>query len=142
MKKSLAIVLALLTICVFPLSASAHHGRRVSQGVCGGIQNAFHHGTSCRACRHADANGDGICDNCNTGWSCPHADADGDGICDSCGNTCGYVDADGNGICDNWGSGTGNGTGAGTGSGSASGSGNSWGGGHHGGGHHGGRHHR
>ncbi len=133
MKKSLALVLAVLMAAALPLSASAHG--HVSQGVCGGIRSAFrqcvdswrsHHNSSA-SCHHADPNGDGLCDSCGNGWSCPHADADGDGLCDTCGNSCGNHWSGGND-----GNGVGNGNGNGNGSG--------WGGGHHGGGHHGGRH--
>lgn len=136
MKKTIAIALAALTVCLAPVGASAHHGQRLGQGVCSGIQTLFHHGNACRACAHADTDGNGICDNCGNDWSCPHFDENGDGICDNCGRTWGYVDADGDGVCDNWGSGNGTGSGNGNGTGAVAGS-----GGHHGGGHHGGRHH-
>lgn len=58
--------------------------------------------------RHfTDADGDGICDYCDT--ACQYVDADGNGLCDGCGfdrhgvdTTCsGYLDADDDGICDN-----------------------------------------
>lgn len=143
MKKSLALVLAVLMAAALPLSASAHG--HVSQGVCGGIRSAFrqcvdswrsHHNSSA-SCHHADPNGDGLCDSCGSAWHCSHADANGDGLCDNCGNgwSCPHADADGDGLCDTCGNG-GNGVGNGNGNGNGSG----WGGGHHGGGHHGGRH--
>lgn len=55
-----------------------------------------------------DADGDGICDYCDT--YCEFVDADGDGICDNYGSgKCrtgrgrgrNFIDADGDGICDN-----------------------------------------
>lgn len=118
MKKTIAVALAALTVCLAPVGASAHHGQRLGQGVCSGIQTLFHHGNACRACAHADADGDGICDNCGRAW--------------------GYVDADGDGVCDNWGTGSGNGAGNGTGTGAGNGNGAGTGSrGHHGGRHHG-----
>ena len=57
------------------------------------------------------ANGQGSC--------AGYADADGDGIGDNCANgqgSCpGYADADGNGVCDNYANGCGNGRGSGYG---------------------------
>lgn len=54
----------------------------------------------------------GLCD--NTGSRCVYADADGDGLCDNCGayhrcagtgSCANFADADGDGLCDNYGSG-------------------------------------
>ena len=66
-----------------------------------------------RACpNYVDDSGSGACG--SYGGSCPrgagacsgYADADGDGICDNClgnGANCpGYADADGNGVCDSY----------------------------------------
>ena len=73
---------------------------------------------------YVDRNNDGVCDNYGVGkgangqGSCAgYADADGDGIGDNCANgqgSCpGYADADGNGVCDNYANGCGNGRGPG-----------------------------
>lgn len=166
MKKAIAIALAALTVCLAPVGASAHHGQRLGQGVCAGIQSGFRHGAACHknltdlattvfACVpptdengtghcHVDGDGDYLCDDCGKKFYCNHADADGNGICDNCGNdwTCPHFDENGDGLCDmcnhSWSAGTGNGNGNGAGAGNGNGSG--WGG-HHSGGHHGGRHH-
>lgn len=147
------LITAALIISCATFSASARHGCRAADTVCGG----FRAGCGPAAClsqqrvraHHCvDADGDGICDNYDPN-RCPgggFVDADGDGVCDNydpdnCpgGGNGGYVDADGDGTCDNYdpencpGNGTGGGYGCGSGMGSGSG-------GHHGGGHHGGRH--
>lgn len=61
-----------------------------------------HHGT---CAGYADADGDGICDNCNAnGIGCPNfVDEDGDGVCDAYrnGSCAGFADANGDGVCDN-----------------------------------------
>lgn len=64
-----------------------------------------------------DVNGDGICDNYESGAGngAGYIDADGDGICDNYGtgagrgNGDGYADADSDGVCDNYGTGAGGG---------------------------------
>ena len=69
-------------------------------------------GLTGRQCNWQDANGDGICDNCDrSAVGCSgYADQDGDGICDNCGmgrDHCqqggcpGCVDLDSDGVCDN-----------------------------------------
>ncbi|WP_322199044.1 hypothetical protein [Acutalibacter intestini] len=87
------------------------------------------------ACAYVDADGDGICDNCDfahgQGWGGNFVDQDGDGVCDNfangqgCGQGnglgagCGgnFVDQDNDGVCDNFGSGQGRGYGRGNGQG-------------------------
>ncbi len=61
-------------------------------------------------CIHADADGDGYCDECKREYhdqtTCVHKDEDGDGVCDKCEaeyhdqTTCVHKDADGSGVCD------------------------------------------
>ena len=102
---------------------------RNNDGVCDnyGVGKGANGQGSCAG--YADADGDGIGDNCANGQgSCPgYADADGNGVCDNYANGCGngrgsgygcgngngggagYVDADGDGICDNYGAGNGRG---------------------------------
>lgn len=106
MKKTLmGILIGLVILAVGVTSAFAagpggrHHGG-----------NYAGTGTGTGVCQYVDANGDGICDNCNAAHtSCGryYTDANGDGICDNCGTTtCGqggsYVDSNGDGVCDNY----------------------------------------
>lgn len=129
------LITAALILSCATFSASARHGCRAADTVCGG----FRAGCGPAACLSqqrvrvhscVDADGDGICDNYDPN-RCPGG---GNGMGG------GFVDADNDGVCDNYdpencpGNGTGGGYG-GSGSGMSSGS-----GGHHGGGRHGGRH--
>jgi hypothetical protein len=55
------------------------------------------------ASNFVDADGDGVCDDCQ-GTDIGFVDADGDGVCDNCrGTGVDFVDADGDGVCDNMG---------------------------------------
>ena len=138
------LVTAALILSCMTVSASARHGCRAMDTVCGGFRIGCGpaacvdlESVRCHSC--VDEDGDGVCDNYDPD-RCP-----GNGM--GCGNG-GYVDADNDGVCDNYdpeycpGDGTGNGGGNGYGCGSGMGYGNGgYGGGHHGGGGpHGGRH--
>lgn len=103
----------ILTIGATTAFAAGLHNRCAGGAGIGICRN----GESCGY--YADADGDGICDNCgNTAGTCTgnaacssYVDADGDGVCDICGGghgncvnggLCGnYADADGDGFCDN-----------------------------------------
>lgn len=81
-----------------------------------------------------DADGDGICDNCEAYHWCGDnfVDIDGDGVCDNyaagqgrgTGRGGNFVDTDGDGVCDNYGSGQSQGRGCGYGRGGHCGRGN------------------
>lgn len=87
MKKLLSVILAVaMTAAMLGVTASAHghHG------------GGHHSGTKTKIvyhcqndCTYVDADGDGICDNCDSkGYyckkDCSYIDEDGDGICDNC----------------------------------------------------------
>ncbi len=105
-RRWMGLLLAMLVFSVGCLGVSAagpwHKGGRHLRSVC--------HGWTGEGCGgYADADGNGICDNCGalrsachgwTGEECGgYADADGNGICDNCGalrSAChGYVGAGG-----------------------------------------------
>lgn len=70
--------------------AFGHHGQAGASVVATDSADAEDALPACGA--YADANGDGVCDNClgmhggsGTAAGCVFADGDGDGVCDSCG---------------------------------------------------------
>ena len=143
---------------VEPCAAIYPEERVLADQVC---QNA---GVCVQGCAggYVDADGNGICDNCEAagyhGYCDNFVDADGNGVCDNLNNGyyCGNVNGSGYGNGGNYGAGNGNGGSYGTGNGGYdSGSGNGYGtgggygtgngtgsgygggnGGHHNGGHH------
>ncbi len=133
---------------VEPCAAIYPEERVLADQVC---QNA---GVCVQGCAggYVDADGNGICDNCEAagyhGYCDNFVDADGNGVCDNLNNGyyCGNVNGSGYGNGGNYGAGNGNGGSYGTGNGGYdSDSGNGYGtgggygtgnGGHHNGGHH------
>jgi hypothetical protein len=89
-KKFIAIMITLVVVLGF-----SNEGRSWKGG--------HHGGGSGNGYNFVDEDGDGICDNYNSGICPGYSDEDGDGICDNYKrNGCrGYVDEDSDGICDN-----------------------------------------
>lgn len=87
-----------------PAASAAGHGHRQSS-----VQSCITDNTRIKncanACNYVDADGDGICDNCDNHCSgCGNmCDKNSDGICDNCGTHTHFTDEDCDGICDNCG---------------------------------------
>lgn len=107
MKRVLSGILILALILALGMATAYAAGPRRGRSGAAGTW-----GLTGRQCNWQDANGDGICDNCDrSAVGCSgYVDQDGDGICDNCGmgrdhcqqDGCpGYVDQDGDGVCDN-----------------------------------------
>lgn len=113
MKRVILVGLALVAILAISVSLAA------AQGADDGAVPPGGYGPN-----YVDADGDGVCDNCGSGYygrmngngGANFVDADGDGVCDNCGSGyygrmngnrgANFVDADGDGVCDNCGTGS------------------------------------
>lgn len=97
---SVLAVLLVLSAGAPTASAAGHEHRQSRTQSC--ISNNTRIENCANACYYVDADGDGICDNCDNHCSgCGKiCDKNSDGICDNCGTHAHFTDEDDDGICD------------------------------------------